>query len=165
MKVCRPSGYFKHDLESMGRVPPTIIRVAGKDPADCFERLKEGSVDIVTVNADTSDRMITELDLSGEVEEIIDLATIQTLHVVAMKSNPKSRVNLLRLNKRLKGLQMDGTFKKIAAKHLSASLQPPTGYPAVVLLLARLTQRGFLACVLPFGQGAEVEIQPAKGKN
>lgn len=118
MKVCRPSGYFTHDLESMGLVPPTIIRVAGKDPADCFERLKAGTVDIVTVNADTSDRMITELDLSGDVEEIIDLATIQTLHVVAMKNNPESRVNLLRLNKGLKGLQMDGTFKKIAAKHL-----------------------------------------------
>ncbi|MGV2975774.1 tail protein X [Roseibium alexandrii] len=118
MTICRPSGYFTHDLESMGLVPPVIIRVAGKSPADCFERLKAGSVDIATVNADTSDRMITELGIEDDVSEIIELATIQTLHIVAMKRNPDSRVNLLRINKGLKGLQKDGSFQKIAGNHL-----------------------------------------------
>lgn len=117
--ICRPRGYFTHDLESMGLTPPRIVRVAGDSPKDCFERLVEGEVNIVTLNADTSDQMITELGIRDKVTELIDLASIQTLHVVGMKSNPRTRPNMLRLNKGLKDLQRSGDFIKIAARHLS----------------------------------------------
>jgi len=118
LKLCRPSGYFTHDLEVMGLVPPAIIRVAGDSPTDCFERLVEGEVDLVSVNADPSDQTITELDIRGQVSEVIQLATIQTLHVVGLKTNPKTRVNLLRVNKGIIGLRNDGTFVKLASRHL-----------------------------------------------
>jgi len=120
LKLCRPSGYFTHDLEVMGLVPPAIIRVAGDSPTDCFERLVSGEVDLVSVNADTSDQTITELDIRGDVSEVIQLATIQTLHVVGLKTNPKTRVNLLRVNKGIIGLREDGTFVKLAARHLGS---------------------------------------------
>jgi len=116
--LCRPSGYFTHDLEVMGLVPPNVTRVRGESPTDCFERLIEREVDLVSVNADTSDRVITELGIRDKVSEIIELATIQTLHVVGMKTNPRTRVLLLRVNKGLKGLREEGTFVDIAAKHL-----------------------------------------------
>jgi len=118
LKLCRPSGYFTHDLEVMGLVPPAIIRVAGDSPTDCFERLVDGEVDLVSVNADTSDQTITELDIRGQVSEVIQLATIQTLHVVGLKTNPRTRVNLLRVNKGIIGLRNDGTFVKLATRHL-----------------------------------------------
>ena len=103
----------------MGLVPPAVVRVAGDSPKDCFERLASGEVDLVTVNADTSDNMITELDLRDKVAEVINLATVQTLHAVGMRSNPRTRILLLRLNKGLIGLRDDATFRTLAAKHLS----------------------------------------------
>ena len=118
MKICRPRGYFTHDLEVMGLVTPAIVRVAGANPTDCFERLVSGEVDLVTVNADTSDRVVTELGIQDDVAEVINLASIQTLHAVGMKSNPRTRILLLRLNKGLLGLRDDGTFRVLAAKHL-----------------------------------------------
>jgi len=63
MKICRPRGYFTHDLEVIGLVPPAVVRVAGASPKDCFERLASGEIDLVTVNADTSDSVITELGI------------------------------------------------------------------------------------------------------
>lgn len=117
--LCRPSGYFTHDLEVMGLVPPAVSRVVGNSPTDCFERLVDGEVDLVSVNADTSDQTITKLGIRDQVSEIIELATIQTLHVVGLKTNPKTRVNLLRVNKGIMGLREEGTFVQLAAKHLS----------------------------------------------
>ena len=118
LKLCRPEGYFTHDLEVMGLVPPAIIRVAGKSPTDCFERLVDGEVDLVSVNADTSDQTITELNVRDKVSEVIQLATIQTLHVVGLKKNPDTRINLLRVNRGIIGLREDGTFVQLAARHL-----------------------------------------------
>ncbi len=116
--LCRPTGYFTHDLEVMGLVPPAVTRVKGKSPTDCFERLTERDVDLVSVNADTSDQVINKLGIRDDVSEIIELATIQSLHVVGLKTNPMTRVHLLRINQGLKGLREDGTFVNIAAKHL-----------------------------------------------
>lgn len=118
MKICRPRGYFTHDLEVMGLVPPTIVMVAGANPKDCFERLIDGEVDLVTVNADTSDDMITELGISGQVGEVLNLASVQTLRAVGLKSNPRTRILLLRLNKGLGGLREDGTFRSLASVYL-----------------------------------------------
>jgi polar amino acid transport system substrate-binding protein len=118
MKICRPRGYFTHDLEVMGLVPPAVVRVAGANPTDCFERLASGEVDLVTVNADTSDRVVTELGIRDKVAEVINLATVQTLHAVGMKSNPRTRVLMLRLNKGLIGLRDNGIFRALAGKHL-----------------------------------------------
>lgn len=118
MRLCRPRGYFIHDLEAMDLIPPAVIRVAADNPTDCFERLMEGDVDIVSVNADTADSTITELGVRSKVAEAINLATIQTLHVVGLKANPKTRINLLRINKGLIGMRKDDTFRKLAEKHL-----------------------------------------------
>lgn len=120
-KICRPSGYFTHDLEVMGLTPPAIVRVAGKSPTDCFERLRDGEVELVTVNADTSDRVISELGISNQVSEVIGLATVQSLHAIGLKANPQSRINLLRLNKGLIGMREDGTYRSVSNRHLSGS--------------------------------------------
>lgn len=119
LRVCRPRGYFTHDLEVMDLAPPTIVRNSPDDPTACFQMLMNNETDVVTINADTSDRVITELGIRDQVEEVIALASVQRLHVVGMKTNPQTRVNLLRLNKGLISLRGDGTFRQLAAKHLS----------------------------------------------
>lgn len=118
LKICRPRGYFTHDLEAMGLTDDNYERVAPANPTECFKQLVEGKVDIVTVNADTTDKILTKLDVRGQTREMIDYATVQTLHVVAMKSDPRARVNLLRLNKGLLALQRNTVYRQIANTHL-----------------------------------------------
>ncbi|MBB4284802.1 transporter substrate-binding domain-containing protein [Roseospira goensis] len=116
--LCRPEGYFTFDLEVEGLAPPAIVRVAGDSPTDCFERLAAGEVDVVTLNADTSESVVQSLGIGDQVSELIALATVQTLHVVGMKTDPQTRINLLRINKGLIGMRQDGTYQSVAAKHL-----------------------------------------------
>ena len=118
MTLCRPRGYFTFDLEAAGLAPPSIERVAPDDPTDCFELLAEGEVDVVTVNADTADRAIAELGLEERVAEMTGLATVQTLHVVAMRGDPRGRVNLLRLDQGLRVLKNSGVYRRVADVHL-----------------------------------------------
>jgi hypothetical protein len=81
--------------------------------------LIEGEIDVVTVNADTADRILTELGIAEEVSEALELATVQTLHVVGMRTDPDTRLHLLRLNQGLRSLHDDNTFQQLAAKHLA----------------------------------------------
>ncbi|MFK7861608.1 MAG: tail protein X [Granulosicoccus sp.] len=118
LRICRPRGYFTHDLEAMGLVPENYVRVAAANPTDCFEQLMQGEVDIVTVNADTTDKILTNLDIHDQASELLDFANIQTLHVVAMKTDPQARVNLLRLNQGLRALKRSGDYRQIANTHL-----------------------------------------------
>lgn len=118
MRICRPRGYFTHDLEAIGLVPDNYERVAAANPIDCFEQMAEGQVDIVTVNADTTDKILTQLDMHDQSRELMDFASIQTLHVVAMKTDPQARVNLLRVNQGLRALKRSGDFRTIANTHL-----------------------------------------------
>ena len=117
-RVCRPRGYFTFDLEAMGLAPPAIERVAADDPEECFELLAAGEVDVVTVNADTADRALGALGLRDAVAELGDLATVQTLHAVAMRGDPRARVNLLRLDQGLRVLKNSGRYRRIADVHL-----------------------------------------------
>ncbi|MFK7994607.1 MAG: tail protein X [Granulosicoccus sp.] len=118
LKICRPRGYFTHDLEAIGLVPDNYERIAPTSPIDCFEQLAEGEVDIVTVNADTTDKILNDLNMQDQTRELLDFASVQTLHVVAMKTDPLARVNLMRLNQGLISLRRSGDFRKIANTHL-----------------------------------------------
>lgn len=118
MTICRPAGYFTHDLEAAGLVEPRITRIAPATPEDCFEALAAREADLVTVNVDTADRILREMQMSERTVEVIDLSTIQTLHVVGMRTNPQTRIIMRRLDQGLKDMQENRTFQKIAAKHL-----------------------------------------------
>ncbi|HBG95112.1 MAG TPA: hypothetical protein DDY14_07260 [Chromatiaceae bacterium] len=117
-RICRPRGYFTHDLEAKGLTPTTMTRVEAESPEDCFEMLVNGDVDVVTVNAETADRVQTKLRISSRVADMIQFATIETLHVVGMKTDPNTRANLLRIDQGLSKLKENGQYRQIAAKHL-----------------------------------------------
>ncbi|NVK32572.1 MAG: transporter substrate-binding domain-containing protein [Gammaproteobacteria bacterium] len=116
--ICRPAGYFTHDMEAMGLVESKIKRFAPDKPEDCFEMLRDGKVDLVTVNADTSARIIQALGMENLVKEEIDLSTVQSLHAVTMKTNPRSRVILRRINRGLRYLYNSEEYRQIAAAYL-----------------------------------------------
>lgn len=118
LTICRPAGFFTHDLEAMGLSADKITRVSPSTATDCFELMRDGKVDLVTVNADTAETIINELGLENAFEEQLALSSVQTLRIVGMKSNPNSRVVLRRINQGLIKLRDSGDFRTIAATHL-----------------------------------------------
>lgn len=118
LTVCRPAGYFTHDLEAVGLVEPFITRIEPTTPEDCFEALAAREADLVSVNADTADRILREMEMAERTVEVIDLSSIQTLHAVGMRSNPRTRIIMRRIDQGLKKLQESRDFQKVAAKHL-----------------------------------------------
>lgn len=118
LTICRPSGYFTHDLEAAGLIEPANPRVAPMTPQDCFEMLAARTVDLVTLNADTSDGIIREMQMGDRIAEVIELSTVQTLHVVGVRDNPRTRILLRRVDQGLRNIHDNGLFRKIAASHL-----------------------------------------------
>lgn len=117
-RICRPAGYFTHDLAARGLMPPYAERVEPRTPGDCFQMLIAGEADLVTVNADVAEAAVAELGAAAAVEEVDALATIETLHLVGMKANAKTRPTLLRFNRGLAQLIQSGAWYDIAAIHL-----------------------------------------------
>lgn len=120
MKLCRPSGYFKFDLEVRELVAPNVTLLQPESVNDCFDMLERGEVDIVTMNVLTADAAIKERNLSDKIREYEDLATIETLHVIVPKTHPRGRSLLLRVNRGLKSLQRDNAYRAVVEKHLAA---------------------------------------------
>lgn len=117
LRICRPEGYFTFDLEAFGLVEDTYERLMPKTPAECFEGLRNGTVDIATINASTGEDNLTKLDLTDIVSEVFPLSSVQTLHLVGMKSSERARLLLRRFDIGLLALRRDGTFQDLAAKH------------------------------------------------
>jgi len=117
-RICRPTGYFTHDLEAMGLTEDQITRISPDTPLECFEEMRDGRVDIVILNADVSEGVIADLGLQNDVTEILGLSSVQTLHAVGMKTNQRTRVLLRRLDIGLEALKANGGFDQLMAKHL-----------------------------------------------
>ncbi|MEM9355213.1 MAG: transporter substrate-binding domain-containing protein [Pseudomonadota bacterium] len=121
--ICRPDGYFVFDLEAKGLKEPFIKRVAPESPDDCFRMLVEGKTDYVTVNSETGDAAITKLNYRGVVQELVDLASVQTLHAVTMFDHPRARPLLLRITQGLRQLQRTGEYRSVVRVHLRSGRQ------------------------------------------
>lgn len=116
LRICRPKGYFTHDLEAMGLAPDTYTRVAPDEPNDCFFQLIAGTVDVATVNARTAHRVITQHCIQDKVAAL-PFRTLQTLHVVGRKSNPSTAENLQRINAGLAALEQSGEILEVESRH------------------------------------------------
>jgi len=119
MTLCRPSGYFKFDLEIKDLTPPNVTLLQPDGIDDCFRMLRNGEVQIVTINTQVADSAIKRLEINGELVQHQELATIETLHVVAHKKHARAQPLLLRVNQGLRALQQAGQYGEIAEKHLA----------------------------------------------
>ena len=117
-RICRPAGFYTHDLEAMGLTEDTITRIAPETALDCFEQMQNGRVDIVILAADVSESVIQELGMQNQVTEIVGLSSIQTLHAIGMKTDQRTRILLRRLDIGLEALKSNGEFDNLMAKHL-----------------------------------------------
>lgn len=119
--LCRPAGYFTHDLDRADRrwlTEDKITLVQPESPEACFEALMKGEVDAVTVNVFLGATKIVTMGLRGRAVPIDQPLSHEKLHVIISKTHWRGTTHLYRLNAGLLALQESGRYDEIVNKHL-----------------------------------------------
>lgn len=119
--LCRPTGYFTHDLERSDRqwLTNNLVNLVQPDsPDDCFEMLMTGEVDAVTVNEFLGLTKIHQLGLRGQVVPVQRPLSIEGLHVIISKRHWRGTTFLYRFNAGLANLRASQRYDEIVSRHL-----------------------------------------------
>ncbi len=120
--VCRPKGYFTHDLDRPDRrwlSQNEIELVRAPTPEACFGKLVTRDVDAVSVNEFLGRRVIDRRDLGGQVRAMERPVSVQSLHVIVPRTNPQARAFLYRFNAGLQRLKNDDRYREIVERQMS----------------------------------------------
>jgi len=119
LNLCRPAGYFDDDIREKVE-GGQIIRTAPETPANCFELLVKGDVDVVSLSAMVGNGEIIKLGFDEQVEVADTPLAIRPLHIVYPKFDPRSRGTMGKVDRELRLMDEDGVTARIIEKHLRA---------------------------------------------
>ena len=120
--LCRPAGYFTHDLDRADRQWLSNGLVSLKQPAtpdDCFDMLMAGEVDAVTLNEFLGVQKMFEMGLTDEVAPLSRPLSVEGLHVLISKSHWRGTAHLYRFNAGLAKLKQTDRYNEIVSRHLA----------------------------------------------
>lgn len=120
--LCRPKGYFTHDLDRAGRrwlSEDLITLVQADTPQACFEALQRGDVDAVTVNVFLGANTIDDMGLRGQVVPLERPLSSEGLHVVISKTHWRGTTHLYRINAGIAALKESDRYNEIVSRHLA----------------------------------------------
>ena len=119
--LCRPDGYFTHDLDRADRrwiSEDRITFVQADSPEACFEEVMAGRADAATFNVFLGGTKIVRMGLRGKIVPVEKPLSRETLHVVISKTHWRGTTHLYRLNAGLDALRASGRYNEIVSKHL-----------------------------------------------
>lgn len=123
-KICRPKGWFTFDLESQGLIDgETITLITKTTPEACFNDLKDGKVDFVSLTSFIGDKTINKMELSRYIEPIRAISTVVNLTLISHKKNPNGKLYINKFNQGLKILRESGKLEAIQNKYLKKFYQ------------------------------------------
>lgn len=122
-RICRPESYSLSGLTSVGLVEPSITLVRPATPADCFEGLATGAVDIVHLEVQVASDALSDLGLKNDIVEDPHLAQVKTLRVMVHKSNPHGSEILDVINRGLTEMRESGEWFDIVSAGLMAQTE------------------------------------------
>jgi polar amino acid transport system substrate-binding protein len=118
-RICRPEGWPTSDLEVEGLAEPAVTFVRPKSPMECAEMLLAGTVDLYSLEVETTTANFEELGATDKVELNPALATFNTHHLVIAKSNPRAAEYLEIINRGLEEMRESGEWYDIVATGLA----------------------------------------------
>ncbi len=121
-RLCRPNGQFTFDLEQNGLVEPNVSVETQYTAQQCFVRLVEGQVDVVTLVKSEGDEQLRQLGIVDSVTEIDGLESAQTLHALVAKQSPNGQAHLDLINQGLAELMASGGWFEVVAFHQGRKL-------------------------------------------
>ncbi|MEL7099607.1 MAG: transporter substrate-binding domain-containing protein [Pseudomonadota bacterium] len=121
--LCRPAGYFTHDLDRPDRRWLADGHVTLKQPQsirECFEMLTSGEVDAVAINEFTGREAIKSLGLKDSVDVVQGRpVSIEGLHVLVHKEHPQAETLIATINEGMDAIKASGTYQRVVDTHMS----------------------------------------------
>lgn len=121
--LCRPAGYYTHDLDKDGRNWIAEAKITLETPdsiQDCFDLLLEGKVDAVALNEFTGRTALKDLGLNDRVSIVASRPlSIEGLHVLIHKTHPRAAELLSLINGGLRGIKASGEYQRIIDAHMT----------------------------------------------
>lgn len=121
--LCRPAGYFTHDLDRADRRWITDGKINLKQPQtvkECFDLLVSGDVDAVAMNEFTGRAAMKDLGLKDQVEVVQGRPlSIEGLHVLVHKEHPSADALLSTINGGLDAIKLSGAYQQVIDRHMS----------------------------------------------
>ena len=120
--ICRPAGYFTHDLDRRGREWLSQGKITLKQPETpdaCFDMLSAGQVDAVALNEFSGVQKIHAMGLQDSVVALERPLSVEGLHVVISKTHWRGTSHLYRFNAGLRALKETDQYRDIVNRHLS----------------------------------------------
>jgi polar amino acid transport system substrate-binding protein len=124
--LCRPKGYYTHDLDAQGRnwlKEGKITLVTPDTPDECFTMLVAGEVDAVPENLFLGADKINAMGLRGKVKPLERPLSTETLHVIVSKKHWRGTTFLYRINAGLAKIKADGRYDEIVKRHLAVFME------------------------------------------
>ena len=113
--LCRPAGYFTHDLDRADRRWLSDGKITLTRPVtvkECFDLLTNGEVDAVALNEFTGRAAINDLNLKDRVEIVQGRpVSIEGLHVLVHKEHPSSADMIATINDGLAAIKESGEYQ------------------------------------------------------
>ncbi|WP_299045435.1 transporter substrate-binding domain-containing protein [uncultured Tateyamaria sp.] len=121
--LCRPAGYFTHDLDRADRRWISDGKITLKQPQTvkgCFDLLVAGEVDAVAMNEFTGRAAIKDLGLKDQVEVVQGRpVSIEGLHVLVHKDHPNADALISTINGGLDAIKLSGAYQQVIDRHMS----------------------------------------------
>ncbi|WP_299150415.1 transporter substrate-binding domain-containing protein [uncultured Tateyamaria sp.] len=121
--LCRPAGYFTHDLDRADRRWITDAKITLKQPATvaaCFDMLVSGEVDAVAMNEFTGRAAIKDMGLKDQVEVVQGRPiSIEGLHVLVHKDHPDAATLMETINGGLDAIKASGEYQQVIDRHMT----------------------------------------------
>ncbi|MEX0371052.1 MAG: transporter substrate-binding domain-containing protein [Tateyamaria sp.] len=121
--LCRPAGYFTHDLDRADRRWISDGKITLKQPQTvkgCFDMLVAGEVDAVAMNEFTGRAAIKDLGLKDRVEVVQGRpVSIEGLHVLVHKDHPNADALISTINGGLDAIKLSGAYQQVIDRHMS----------------------------------------------
>lgn len=122
-RLCRPAGYFTHDLVALMENEDTTL-TQPDSLGTCFEMLRDGEVDVVPVDLFSAKSAIASVfDSDRAVQQLSIVFSRQSMHVLIPKNHPNGKQLLVEINKALFKLETRGILQSIRDNHANIYLQ------------------------------------------
>lgn len=122
-RLCRPAGYFTHDLEELFEHPDTEL-IQPNTLVECFEMLLTDEVDVVPVDLFSAKTAIANTSQSGDaVQQLGIVFSRQSMHILISRNHPRGEELISRINQALLKLEMRGILQAIRQSHTSLYLK------------------------------------------
>lgn len=123
-RLCRPKGLQLDALKGSDADWLRNNRVTVMQPGtaqECFSRLLRGETDFVALNEFTGRMVLADMGLRDEVEILAARPmSIESLHVVAHRSNPRAEELIALFNQGLSDIRDSGEYRDTVESHLSS---------------------------------------------